>query len=114
MAVEGAYALAFEKRLYVAAYLVDVIRLAVCYDLKEHGFETYKVCCYFVFWFLLDLCGAVLNGCSEARHVFGCDPTARLEEGVLLFDDVQLPFADTEVAAHEVVEGVARGGRHFE
>jgi hypothetical protein len=27
---------------------------------------------------------------------------------------VQLPFADTEVAAHEVVEGVARGGRHFE
>ena len=109
VAAEGADALAVEERPDVAADLVDVVGLLPRDDVEENGFEADER--RFVLGFLFDVFGSTVSHDprTEVVHFVGRDAAARLEEGVLLFHQVQLPLADAEVAAHEVVEGVVGG-----
>jgi hypothetical protein len=66
---EGVYALAVEEWTDVAADLVDIVGLLVCYDVQKHRLETDKGALGLVDWFLFD-----------GRHNWPCVPQYSVAE----------------------------------
>lgn len=117
VSAKGAYALAVKERSDVTTDLVDVVGLIDGDDVKEHGFQAYN--CWFIFFFssfvfyrnnyrlvviIIRRSSVAQHRRSEMRCVVCRDAATRLKERVLVFDQSHFPFADAEVAVHEVVE----------